>query len=183
MLKNPFVKLIMFFVLVLAVSSCDQTRLRNKGNQFFEKQPALATYDYSSKTIPEGYAKVEIDSTLSNGFKVFTKFVTTTDSVYKIENDRVGHYNKTEYREFQSEVRISFQDELILEKRIDKAMFRNNDDDFWNASFMQSFSIDEESSFGNALAFSVTFYNPSAEKFLDYHLIIDAKGNYEIQKA
>ncbi|MCM5662140.1 hypothetical protein [Galbibacter mesophilus] len=182
MLRNLFVQAVFLLILIIGLSGCDQTRQRNQGNQLFTKNPQLASYEYSHKTIPEGYAEVKTDSILANGFSASTTYFTHLQSrVYKIEKDRVNQFHKTEYYDFHSDILVYFENQLVLDTKITKELFRNENTDFWNASYMQDFHIDEKASSKNRLAFKVTFYNPSEEKFLDYHVLVDSNGQYEIE--
>ncbi|MDG3582969.1 MULTISPECIES: hypothetical protein [Galbibacter] len=177
---NTFLQLGVLLSLVLLLTGCDQTRLKNKGNQLFGKNPYTSVTKLNLKEIPEGYAEVVTDTILSNNFVVKVKYHSTDDKVYKIENNP-NRIESTAYKEFHSDVSVYFKDRLVLNKRIEKTLFVQPENNFWDKCIMQSISIDETASLTNDVVFNISFFNPSQEAYLDYKLVVNRSGSYYIQ--
>lgn len=182
-MKTLFLKLIIFLFAIIWISSCDQTRFRTKGNQLFGNNPYLATTNYTSKEVPEGYAEIQIDSILANNFVINTKYHTTDDKILKVEKNKLGDIHKTVYKEFHSDLSVYYKNNLVLKKRVEKDTFNIKENPILEAAFMQSFKLNEIASTTNQIVFSVTFYNPSAENYIDYEFVVDKIGDYYIRKV
>lgn len=182
MKSNMFLKVFLLFAAVLWLSGCDQTRLRNKGNKLFGNS-YTSTTDIESKQIPSGYVEVATDTILTTNFVVSSLYHSTNDKILKLEKTGRGVLNKTDYKQFHSDVSICYDEKLIFKKRIERDTFINDKDEFLKNAQMQSFQLNEIASVNDRVVFSVVFYNPTKETFFDYELIVDKSGDYYIERV
>lgn len=80
----------------------------------------LDSFSKNISYIPEGYAEVETDTTLSNGFRVVIKLQSKMDSSVLVETKKDSSINKTYYRDFVGTISVFRNDTLLLSKEISK---------------------------------------------------------------
>ncbi|MEL4306956.1 hypothetical protein [Joostella sp. CR20] len=181
-MKKLLVKLCIAIAFVIGVTDTGFTLFNKNKKQFNINKYSVST-EFSTEVIPEGYAEIKTDSTLSNKFMVSTKFHSVDETILKVEKPNAGAIHKTVYKDFHSDVFVYFEDKLIFKQRIEKDSFPTEDNTALAASYMQAFQLNEVASTENQIVFSVSFHNPSEEKYLDYEFIVDKIGDYYIKKV
>jgi len=105
----------------IAFYSCDGRDRANKTNtEVLVEHKLLDSFSEKIEYIPKNYSEVVIDSVLSNGYSVKTKFY--TDMENSISNKELTNSitSKTVYREFIAEIKVKLKDKSIFNQTIDK---------------------------------------------------------------
>lgn len=177
--KKLPIKILVLLVVVIFLS-IDKNNLF--GPQKTMNEPTIkGAIEMSEIEIPEGLVKLKKDTILSNDFKISAYTYLNKDKVYHIAKTPAS-LTKNIYRDFSTDLRVFYRNQLVVEKCIDKRLFQNEQDaDFWQKSIMKSVEINEFKSMEQSVVIHVSFYNPVSKRFRDYNLSIDRKGTIQTQ--
>lgn len=144
-----------------------------------KQRKLLDSFSENIKFIPEEYAEIVTDTTLSNGFRVHIKTFTDMDKsiVNTIKNNNILFKNY--YREIVSEVIVYKNDKLIFNKKIDNRFLSTKGSQYLNNEIV----VDELKSITTDKLYLVASQCiPESVHCPFYYIIIDKKGNYELKK-
>jgi|SRR5690606_11450138 len=171
--------LVVVFLFVILFCSVSEIRL-DKQDNFAKGLPVLQEISLNETEIPEGLANIEIDTLLTNDFRVNIHNWTNTERIYHLEN-KAGTYVKNKYKGFSSDLRIYYKSQLVFDQRLSKGFFENPEESaFWNNAILQTVEVDELKSIEQPLI-HIRFYNPVQEEFKAYQIKVDHLGEYDLQ--
>lgn len=171
--------LVVVFLFVILFCSVSEIRL-DKQDNFAKGLPVLQEISLNETEIPEGLANIEIDTLLTNDFRVNIHNWTNTERIYHLEN-KAGTYVKNKYKGFSSDLRIYYKSQLVFDQRLSKGFFENSEESaFWNNAILQTVEVDELKSIEQPLI-HIRFYNPVQEEFKAYQIKVDHLGEYDLQ--
>lgn len=145
----------------------------------------LDSFSESTKYFPEDYAEVETDTTLSNGFRVYTKTFTDMKSsvINEFKQDTISHLNY--YRDNKVSLQVSKNDELVFEYLFDKTYFIRNYPkykDYFEESNLVGMWLNQDYVSNNNVLLRIAFCKPETNLYLDYDLLIDTEGHYSLKE-
>lgn len=171
--------LFLFFILIVAFSSCDgRDRKHKTSKEVLEENGLLESFSENIKYFPEEYAEHTNDTILSNGFRVKIKNYTNMNNsiLHAFKADTIQH--KHYFREIVSEIIVYKDEKLIFKESID-SNFLSNSSDYLNNEIV----VDEYKSLKtDKLHLIASQCIPKSINCSIYNIIIDEKGNYELKK-
>ena len=174
---------ILFLAIIVALSSCDgrDKANRNAQNDLLENK-VLDSFNDVIKHFPEEYVEVVTDTVLNNGFHIKIKTFTNMEDIILNEFEADSVKYKHFYRNYVGEVTVLLNETLILNKKINKSLFKDLTPDFnWEASIMGPIAINQENSNAKQVQLDVYYCLADSENCKDYKIIIDKSGDLKIQ--
>lgn len=166
----------LFLVIILCSISDMRLDKQNQSKDF----PDLWEVALSEKEIPEGLVDIEVDTVLSNNFRVNIHKQTNSERIKHVENN-VNSVVKKIYKGFESDLKIYYKRQLVFDHNINKNFFNQQDDiPFWDKAILQTVAVDELKSIDQPLI-SIRFFNPVLDAFKTYEISIDSDGVYTVQ--
>ena len=166
----------LFLVIVLCSISDMRLGKQNQSKDF----PDLWEVALSDKEIPEGLVDIEVDTVMSNDFRVNIHKQTNSERIKHIENN-VNSVVKNIYKGFESDLKVYYKKQLVFNHNINKNFFNQQDDlPFWDKAILQTVEVDELKSIDEPLI-SIRFFNPVLDAFKAYEISIDSDGVYTVQ--
>lgn len=166
----------LFLVIILCSISDMRLDKQNQSKDF----PDLWEVALSEKEIPEGLVDIEVDTVLSNNFRVNIHKQTNSERIKHVENN-VNSVVKKIYKGFESDLKIYYKRQLVFDQNINKNFFNQQDDiPFWDKAILQTVEVDELKSIDQPLI-SIRFFNPVLDAFKAYEISIDSDGVYTVQ--
>src|SRR5690606_17770639 len=166
----------LFLVILLCSISDMRLGKQNQSKDF----PNLWEVALSDKEIPEGLVDIEVDTVMSNDFRVNIHKQTNSERIKHIENN-VNSVVKNIYKGFESDLKVYYKKQLVFNHNINKNFFNQQDDlPFWDKAILQTVEVDELKSIDEPLI-SIRFFNPVLDAFKAYEISIDSDGVYTVQ--
>lgn len=182
----------LLLLLIIGFTSCEGRKTSqqalSESIEEFKKKVNLETHVY----IPGDYMEHEVDSILSNGFRVKIKtYADMERSVrFSIIKDTVNY--QTHYRNFKFDIRVEKEGQLIYEETFDKLKVNKtlgySDDlssnspfyNFSSSAVLKSLSLDEENSLTNEIHINLMYAIPETDKFAMHTLSINEDGSSNV---
>ncbi len=178
----------LLLILSIGFTSCDgritQNQALSKSIEEFKKSASLEVNVY----VPETYLEHEVDTLLSNGYRV--KIKTYSDMansvVFTKIKDTVNY--QTHYRNFKFNISISKDDKLIYKESFDKKKVNNtfnykanlvsgsNLYNFDKLAVLKSIQVNDDPSYTNIVLVNILYAIPETDRFASHTLFIDEKG-------
>ncbi len=188
-MKNLFGLLL---ILVIGFTSCDGRRNSNQALsesiEEFKKSASIEINVY----IPETYLEREVDTILSNGYRIKIKTYADMENgvLFTKIKDTINY--QTYYRNYKFDVSVLKDDKLIYSESFDKQ--RVNKDFDYRANFssgsllynfdklavLKSIQVNDESSLKNRVAIDFLYTIPESNRYASHTLFIDEKGKPNI---
>src|SRR5690606_1890650 len=141
--------------------------------------PAFMDVSLSETEIPEGLADIEIDTLLTNDFRVNIHSWTNTDRIYQLKK-KSGTFVKNKYKGFSSDLRIYYKEQLVFDQHLNKGFFETPEESpFWENAILQTVEVDELKSIKEPMI-HIRFYNPVQDSYKAYQIKIDYMGVYDL---
>src|SRR5690606_7362639 len=112
----------LFLVIILCSISDMRLDKQNQSKDF----PDLWEVALSEKEIPEGLVDIEVDTVLSNNFRVNIHKQTNSERIKHVENN-VNSVIKNIYKGFESDLKIYYKRQLIFDHNINKNFFNQQE--------------------------------------------------------
>lgn len=174
-------KLLLFLAVLFAIlfGSVSEIRLDKSGNSAKKLSP-LQYISIDETEIPEGLAEIEIDTLLTNNFRVNIHNWTNTDRIYHLVS-KPGTIVKSKYKGITSNLKIYYKKQLIFDQYLDKVIFEEPEESsFWEHAILQTVAVDELRSIKEPLI-HIRFYNPVQNVFKAYQITVDCRGAYDLE--
>ena len=137
---------------------------------------------------PENYTERQVDTTLSNGFRVKIKVYTDMDNsvLFSKIKDTVNY--QTYYRNFKFDILIEKDNKVIYNKRFDKQkankVFKFNANllkgselyTFDKLAILNAIQVDDDPIYTNMVAIDVMYAIPETNKTSYHKIVINDKG-------
>ena len=178
----------LFLILTIAFTSCDGRKTQHQAlSDSIEEFKKTATFEIDIYN-PESYVEREVDTLLSNGYRVKIKAFTDMDNsvLFTKIKDTINY--QTHYRNFKFDIRIEKEGQLIYNKRFNKLdvnekLNYNSDQisgsnlyNFDKLAVLKSIELVDESGLSNEVAIDIMYAIPESEKYALHRLIIDEHG-------
>ncbi|MFK7833985.1 MAG: hypothetical protein AB8B52_11955 [Winogradskyella sp.] len=183
---------LILLLITIALTSCEgkktQQQALSESIAKFKKTVNLESHVY----IPENYMEREVDTVMSNGFRVHIKtYADMTNSVqFSKIKDTINY--QTHYRNFKFEVRVTKDDKLIYKDQFDKQkvnkVFNYNPNltvssDLYNfdtLSVLKSIDVNDDPSYTNMVLIDIMYAIPETDRSSSHRLLINDKGTANI---
>lgn len=137
---------------------------------------------------PESYTERQVDTTLSNGFRVKIKAYTDMDNsvLFTKIKDTINY--QTYYRNFKFDILVEKDNKIIYNKSFDKqkanTAFNFNANllkgsDLYNfdkLAILNAIQVDDDPSYTNTVAIDVMYAIPETDKVSHHKILINDKG-------
>jgi len=137
---------------------------------------------------PENYTERQVDTTLSNGFRVKIKAYTDMDNsvLFTKIKDTINY--QTYYRNFKFDILVEKDSKIIYNKSFDKQKankaFKFNPNlvkgselyNFDKLAILNAIQVDDNPSYTNTVAINVMYAIPETDKVSHHKILINDKG-------
>ena len=174
----------LLLLLIICITSCEgrktQSQALAESIEVFKKDTIFKDITYT----PETYQEFNIDSLLSNGFRVKIKTYSDMNNSSLLEEyKKEATIYKKFYRQHISELKIYYNNALIATKTITKSLFTNKKDlDFWSKAILGNVSINGLKSTGDKLTLNIYYCIPESEICKDFLIIFDKEGRFTLEE-
>ncbi len=180
--------LILLLIIVIGFTSCEgrktQSQALSESIEEYKKSASLEVDVYH----PETYVEREVDTLLSNGYRVKIKTFADMDNsvLFTKIKDTINY--QTYYRNYKFDIRVEKNGKLIYKERFDKSKANkalNYNSNYASGSqlynfdklaVLKSIQVDEDVSLKNVVAIDIMFAIPESNKYSNHKLFIDEKG-------
>ncbi|BAO77159.1 hypothetical protein [Winogradskyella sp. PG-2] len=175
----------LFLILVIVFTSCEgritQNQALSESIEEFKKTVSFEVDVYH----PEGYIEHEVDTLLSNGYRVKIKAFSDMDNsvLFTKIKDTINY--QTHYRNFKFNVQVEKEGKLIYNKRFNKfnankvLSYNSNNQlhNFDKLAVLKSIEVDGDSTLKNSISIHIIYAIPETDQIASHKLIIDEYGN------
>ncbi|RCW92579.1 hypothetical protein [Winogradskyella arenosi] len=142
--------------------------------------------------IPKAYIEREVDTLLHNGYRVKIKTYADMSQSVLISKIKDTVNYQTHYRNFNFDIRVEKEGQLIYEEHFNKAKanallgYRDNyaaDSPFYNfhsLGVLQSIQVDDEPALKDEVLIDVVYSIPETDRFAQHTLFINEDGNLQM---
>lgn len=133
--------------------------------------------------IPEQFTEVKVDSTLTNGFRIKARHFTDMKNAHIISKIEDYIKTKTHYRNWITDLEITFNNKIILNKRITNntvkefIKFKKEYKDYRYSHI----DLIQEKSTSDSVNFSLYAQEPKTNRFIVCDIKLFKSGNFELQ--
>ncbi len=176
---------VLFFVLFIALMSCDGRDRKYKTNADVLKANKLFdSFSEQVKYMPEQPTEVFTDTILSTGFQVKIKYYALENDVISKTSTTPNDHNKTVYfKNFEAQFQVSKNNNLLIRDFINKKMFTKFESHaFWAAAVMQFVWVDYENSTEEFLTLNTSFHIPETKVYKDFSIVVNKFGKIKIRQ-
>ncbi|MBU2920462.1 hypothetical protein KO504_03850 [Winogradskyella psychrotolerans] len=178
----------LFIITLIAFTSCEGRKTQSQAlSESIEEFKKTVNFE-SNVYIPENYTEREVDTVMSNGFRVKIKIYSdmSSDVLFSKIKDTINY--QTHYRNFKFDIRVEKEGELIYEESFDKHKanqlfgYHNNYSpdspfhDFDKLAILQSIQVDDEPSLKNTVLIDVMFAIPETNRSALHTLFVNDNG-------
>lgn len=184
--------LVLLLLLAIGLTSCEDKKTKyqalSESIEAFKKTVTLETNVY----IPESYMEREVDTLMSNGFRV--KIKTYPDMVNSVRfskiKDTVNH--QTHYRNFKFDLSVTKDDKLIYSETFDKQkvnktlnyssnlVLGSDLHNFDTLAVLKSIEVNDDPSYTNVAVIDIMYAIPESDRIASHRLFIHEKGTADI---
>lgn len=146
----------------------------------------LDSFSETVTYIPEKYSETEIDTTMSNGFRVFIKTFTDMDSsvLNEVKQDTIIH--KTYFRNSIINIEVAKNGKELFNENFEKDFFIEKYPEYngnLENSVLQLVWLDDNRFNENKVFIKIAFCIPDSEICFDYDLTVHGDGSYSIKET
>lgn len=177
-----------FIILIVGFTSCEGRKTKNQALaediEEFKKTVTVQVDVYK----PENYLERQVDTILSNGFRVKIKTYTDMDNsvLFTKIKDTINY--QTYYRNFKFDILVEKDKKVIYNKSFNKQqankVFKFNDNlakgshlyNFNKLAILNAIQIDDDPSYTNMVNIDVIYAIPETDKVSYHKILINDKG-------
>ncbi|WP_178988759.1 hypothetical protein [Winogradskyella schleiferi] len=179
-------------LLLTAFTSCEgrktQRQALSESIEEFKKAVNIETIVY----IPETYIEQDVDTLMSNGFRVKIKTYADMSNAVRFSNIKDTINYQTYYRNFKFDINVTKDDKVIYnksfnKKKVNKAFkYKGNlvsGSDLYNfdtLAVLKSIQVNDDPSYTNMVLIDIMYAIPETDRFASHRLFIDEKGKSHI---
>jgi hypothetical protein len=172
---------------LIAFTNCDGKDRASKNNkEKIENSDLSSSFFEHVNYFPKKYVEVITDTILSNGFTVRIKTFSDMENKILITKKTDTITQKNYYRNWVSELQVSFKSNVLLIKTIDNSFLQNIKTIKETGLSMLQFTniyVNQNKSLQNILVLDVYAFKANKVKaFTKLEIVIDKKGNYTLQE-
>ena len=175
-------------IIVLGFTSCEgrisKTQALEKDIKEFQDSVSIQVDIYK----PKNYLEREVDTTLSNGFRVKIKAYTDMDNSILLTKIKDTINYQTYYRNFKFDILVEKDNKVIYNKSFDKEKankaFKFNPNlvkgselyNFDKLAILNAIQVDDAPRYINMVAIDVMYAIPETDKVSNHKILINDKG-------
>ena len=182
-------------ILVMGFTSCEGRKTSNQAlSESIEEFRKNATFEVDI-FIPETYIEKEVDTVLSNGYRVHIKTFTDFENSVRFSKIKDTVNYQTHYRNFKFEISVIKNNKLIYNEsfnkiRVNKDFNYNNPIDagsilynFDKLAVLKSIQVNDDPSLRNTVGIDILFAIPESDRYAAHTLFIDENGLSNIEQV
>jgi len=167
-------------VLLLTIIFCSVSEIRISKEKQNNGASIQRDFTLNVIEIPEGLADIEVDTLLTNDFRINIHNKTSAERISHLEY-KANSVVKNVYKGYASDVKIYYKQQLVFEQPLEKSFFEKKDESsFWDKAILQTVEVDELKSIDQPLI-HIRFFNPVQDAFKAYQIRVDSEGVYTLQ--
>ncbi|WP_340155482.1 hypothetical protein [uncultured Winogradskyella sp.] len=183
---------LLLLIIGIGLSSCEGRKTQNQALsesiEEFKKTVNFETNIY----IPETYIEQEVDTLMSNGFRVKIKTYSDLSNAVRFSKIKDTINYQTHYRNFKFDISISKDDKEIYNESFDKQkinkVFKYNTNlfsgsDLYNfntLAVLKSINVNDDPSYKNMVLIDIMYAIPESDKYATHRLFIDNNGKSNV---
>ncbi|GAB4164840.1 MAG: hypothetical protein Tsb0033_26440 [Winogradskyella sp.] len=179
---------VLLIIIIGFTSSCEGRKTKSQALaediEEFKKTVNVQVEVYK----PENYLEREVDTTLSNGFRVKIKAYTDMDNsvLFTKIKDTINY--QTYYRNFKFDILVEKENKVIYNKSFDKQKankaFKFNSNlvkgselyNFDKLATLNAIQVDDDPSYTNTVVIDIVYTIPETDKVSYHKILINDKG-------
>lgn len=182
----------LLLLLTIGFTSCEGRKTQNQAlSESIQEFKKIVNFE-TNVFIPESYIEREVDTLMSNGYRVKIKTYTDMTNSVRFSKIKDTINYQTHYRNFKFEVSITKDKKLIYSENFDKQkvnkafIYKSNLvsgsdlSDFDTLAVLKSIEVNDDPSYTNMVVIDVLYIIPESDRFASHRLFIDAKGKSNI---
>ncbi|WP_299111560.1 hypothetical protein [uncultured Winogradskyella sp.] len=183
---------LLLLIIGIGLSSCEGRKTQNQALsesiEEFKKTVNFETNIY----IPETYIEQEVDTLMSNGFRVKIKTYSDLSNAVRFSKIKDTINYQMHYRNFKFDISISKDDKEIYNENFDKQkinkVFKYNANlvsgsDLYNfntLAVLKSINVNDDPSYKNMVLIDIMYAIPESDKYAIHRLYIDNNGKSNV---
>lgn len=180
--------ILLLLIMGIGLSSCDGRKSQNQALsdsiEEFKKTVNFETNVY----IPKTYIEQEVDTIMSNGFRVKIKTYTDLSNSVRFSKIKDTINYQTHYRNFKFDIAVLKDDKEIYKQSFNKQKINKlfnykanltSGSDLYNfnkLAVLKSINVNDDPSYTNMVLIDIVYGIPESEKSSSHRLFIDSKG-------
>ncbi|MUU77370.1 hypothetical protein [Winogradskyella endarachnes] len=180
--------ILLLLIIGIGFSSCDGRKTQNQALsdsiEEFKKTVNFETNVY----VPKTYIEQDVDTTMSNGFRVKIKTYTDLSNSVRFSKIKDTVNYQTHYRNFKFDITVLKDDKEIYKESFNKqkinTVFNYKTDlpiganlyNFNKLATLKSINLNDDPSFTNMVLIDIIYGIPESKKSSSHRLFIDENG-------
>lgn len=178
----------LLFVLIIVFTSCDRRQAKDQALkesiEEFKKKINFERHVY----IPETYVEREVDTLLSNGYRVRIKTYSDmfNSVLFSKIKDTINY--QTYFRNFKFEINVTKDNKLIYNENFDKLKVNetfkykaelSSESELYNfdkLAVLKSIEVNSDPSLNNIVVINIMYAIPETNRFASHSLMINERG-------
>ncbi|WP_179018960.1 hypothetical protein [Winogradskyella forsetii] len=182
----------LLFLLTIAFTSCEgrktQRQALSESIEEFKKTVHFETNVY----IPETYLEQDVDTLMSNGFRVKIKTYADMSNAVRFSKIKDTINYQTYYRNFKFDISVTKDDKVIYnesfnKKKVNKAFNYNGNlvsgsdlHHFDRLAVLKSIQVNDDPSYTNMVLIDIMYAIPETDRYAIHRMFIDNRGKSNI---
>lgn len=180
------------FILLIGFTSCGDRK--TQGQALAESiEEFKKTVNFETKVyIPETYTEREVDTLMSNGFRVKIKTYTDMTNAVHFSKIKDTINYQTYYRNFKFDISVTKDDKLIYnesfdKQKVNKALNYNSKlaagsdlHNFDALAVLKSIEVNDDPTYTNMVLIDLMYAIPESDRYASHRLFINNKGKSNV---
>ena len=175
-------------IIVISFTNCEGRKTKSQAlSESIQKFNKTVNFE-TNTFIPETYLEQEIDTLMSNGYRVKIKTYADMSNAVQFSKIKDTINQQTHYRNFKFDILVEKEGQLIYKESFDKhkanQLFGYRDDyvpdsplyDFDKLGVLQSIQVDDEPSLKNTVLIDVIYAIPESNRSAIHTLFVNDNG-------
>lgn len=183
---------LLLLIIGIGLSSCEGRKTQNQALSESIKEFKKTVNFETNIYIPETYIEQEVDTLMSNGFRVKIKTYSDLSNAVRFSKIKDTINYQMHYRNFKFDISISKDDKEIYNENFDKQkinkVFKYNANlvsgsDLYNfntLAVLKSINVNDDPSYKNMVLIDIMYAIPESDKYAIHRLYIDNNGKSNV---
>lgn len=187
-------KQLILILLIIGIGffSCEDRKTQNQAlSESIEEFKKTVNFE-TNVYIPETYIEQEVDTIMSNGFRVKVKTYSDLSNAVRFSKIKDTINYQTHYRNFKFDISIYKNDKEIYNESFDKQKINKafnydanlvSGSDLYNfntLAVLKSINVNDDPSYTNVVLIDIMYAIPESNRYATHRLFIDNKGKSNV---
>ena len=182
----------LLIIITISVTSCEGRKTKSQAlSESIQKFNKTVNFE-TNTFIPETYLEQEVDTLMSNGYRVKIKTYADMSNAVQFSKIKDTINQQTHYRNFKFDVTVLKDDKQIYNESFDKQKVNkafNFDANFVAGSELYNFNtlavlksihVNDDPTYTNMVLIDIMYAIPESDRYASHTLFIDHKGKSNI---